>query len=158
MKQLLMMILAASCLISCTSTPSSNLGSFSEAIGKNWKLSEVQIDSVPFRKIVLYNRNELKKEKIENIYTINFGADNTVSGVGAPNRYSGPYTQGDEQSLEIGLLRSTLMAAIVQPEKLQENVYYNYLNKVYKWESKSGTLILHSKNEAGNDVRLIFGL
>jgi len=156
MKQMLMFILAAVCLMGCTSAPNTNLGSFSDAIGKDWKLSEVQIDSIPFQRIVLYDRNELRRERIENIYTINFGTNDMVSGVGAPNRYSGPYKQGEEQSIEIGLLRSTLMASIVQPEKLQENVYYGYLHKAYKWEFKAGAFILHCKNEANQEVRLIF--
>jgi len=99
----------------------------------------------------------MKKNKVESVYTLNFSAD-TVSGTGAPNKYSAPYTRGEEKSLKIDVIRSTQMAPIIQPEKLQEFDFYAYMQKIESWSIDSGKLILHSKIEDGSAVRLIFAL
>jgi len=155
MKKIIFSLIIAVLFLSCIST-GKDVTNFSDAIGKEWKLLAVYVDSTPFGRRVVYDRNDLKKEKIGNVYTLTFSAD-TVSGMGAPNRYSAPYTRGDEQALEIGLIRATLMAPIVQPEKLQEHVYFGYLQSVKEWKIVSGKLELHSKTESGADVRLVFG-
>jgi len=154
MKKQILFLLIVALLIGCKSTGGS-ISSFKDVTGKDWKLIEVQVDTTPFNRIVLYDRNDLKKHKVGNVYTMNFSSD-TVSGTGAPNKYSAPYTSGDNKTLTISLIRSTQMAPIVQPEKLQEFDFYNYMQKVESWTSEGGKLILNSKTENGNSVRLIF--
>jgi len=142
-------------IMGCRTTTTGS--SFSNVTGKEWKLIEVQVDSTPFNRIVLYDRNDLKKNNIGSVYTMNFNAE-MVSGTGAPNKYSAPYTLGENNALKIEVIKSTLMAPITQPEKLQEQVFYNYMQNVEQWSVENNQLILHSKSEDGNTVKLIFVL
>ncbi|MCL1969828.1 MAG: META domain-containing protein [Bacteroidetes bacterium] len=146
-KQILLVLLFMALIMSCKSTGGATVSSFSDVLGKEWKLIEVQIDSTPINKIVLNNTG--------NVYTTNFNAE-MVSGTGAPNKYSAPYTLGEMNSLKIGLIRSTLMASLIQQDKLQEHDFYTYMQNVVKWSMDNGKLVLHSKVENGNTVRLIF--
>jgi len=148
-KQILLVLLIMALIISCKSTGGSTVSSFSEVLGKEWKLIEIQIDSTPINKIALNNTG--------NVYTTNFNTE-MVSGTGAPNKYSAPYTLGENNSLKIGLIRSTLMAPLIQQDKLQEHDFYIYMQKVENWSMDDGKLVLHSKAENGNTVRLIFVL
>jgi heat shock protein HslJ len=154
-RQILLVLLVIALVMSCKTTVTGS--SFSSVTGKEWKLIEVQIDSTPFSRIVLYDRNDLKKNNIGSIYTMNFNAEQ-VSGTGAPNKYSAPYTLGEGTDVKIEVIKSTLMAPIIQPEKLQEQVFYAYMQNVEQWSLDNGKLILHSKAENGNTVRLIFVL
>jgi len=153
-KQILLFLLGIAMIMSCTSKPKT-VSSFSSVMGKDWKLIEVDVYGRPFERIALYDRNELKKHKTGNVYTMNFN-DKMVSGTGAPNKYSAPYTLGDGNALKIEAIVSTLMAPIVQPEKLQEQVFYNYMQKVEQWSMEDGNLVLQSKADNGNIVKLIF--
>jgi heat shock protein HslJ len=155
MKRKILILLIIALIISCKSTGS--VSSFSGVTGKDWKLIEVQIDSTPFNRIVLYDRNDLKKHNVGNVYTVKFDAE-IVSGTGAPNKYSAPYTQGEDDSLKIMVMRSTQMAPIVQPEKLQEYDFYVFMQNVEQWSVDNGKLVLHSKTENGITLRLIFVL
>jgi heat shock protein HslJ len=155
MKKQILFLLVVALLMSCKSTGGS-ISSFKDVIGKELKLVEVQIDSTPFERIVIYDREDLKKHK-HDVYTLTFSSD-MVSGTAAPNKYSAPYTAGDNNTLTISLMRSTLMAPIIQPEKLQEFDFFNYMQKVGSWSSEKGNLILHSKTDSGIAVRLIFAL
>jgi heat shock protein HslJ len=154
-KQIFLLIAVVVLIVSCTSTTASSISSFSSITGKEWKLIEVQIDNISFNRIALYDRNDLKKNNVGNIYTMVFDAE-MVSGTGAPNKYSAPYTLEEDDSLKILVIRSTLMAPIVQPEKLQEHDFYLYMQNVEKWSTDNNKLILHSKTESGSSVRLIF--
>jgi len=146
-KQILLILFFMALIMSCNSTGGATVSSFSEVLGKEWKLVEIQIDSTPTNKIVLNNTGS--------VYTTNFNAE-MVSGTGAPNKYSAPYTLGEINSLKIGLIRSTLMAPIIQQDKLQEHDFYTYMQNVEKWNMDNGKLVLYSKVENGNTVRLIF--
>jgi len=153
-KQILLFLGVIVLVMSCNTTPK-NVSSFSGVMGKEWKLIEVQLDGTPFNRIVLYDRNDLKKNNVGGVYTMNFNAE-MVSGTGAPNKYTAPYTLGDGNALKIDVIKSTLMAPIVQPEKLQEQAFYNYMQNVESWSSDNGKLVLQSKAENGNVVKLIF--
>ena len=153
-KQILLFLGVIVLAMSCVTTPK-NVSSFSGVMGKDWKLIEVQLDGTPFNRIVLYDRNDLKKNNVGGVYTMNFNAE-MVSGTGAPNKYTAPYTLGDGNALKIDVIKSTLMAPIVQPEKLQEQAFYNYMQNVESWSSDNGKLVLQSKAENGNVVKLIF--
>jgi hypothetical protein len=153
-RQILLFLLVIGVIMSCNTTPKP-VSSFSGVMGKEWKLIEVQLEGHPFNRIVLYDRNELKKHNVGGVYTMTFNGE-VVSGTGAPNKYSAPYKLGDGDSLTIQEMRSTLMAPIVQPEKLQEQAFYTYMKNVEKWSVDNGKLILHSKAENGNVIKLIF--
>jgi hypothetical protein len=153
-KQILLILGVIVLVMSCKTTPK-NVSSFSGVMGKDWKLIEVQLDGTPFNRIVLYDRNDLKKNNVGGVYTMNFNAE-MVSGTGAPNKYTAPYTLGDGNALKIDVIKSTLMAPIVQPEKLQEQAFYNYMQKVESWSMDNGKLVLQSKADNGNVIKLIF--
>jgi len=155
MKKQILFLLAVALLMGCKTTGGS-ISSFADVIGKELKLVEVQIDSTPFNRIVIYDREDLKKHK-HDVYTLTFTND-TISGTAAPNKYSAPYTRGENNTLTINVMRSTQMAPLIQPEKLQEYDFYNYMQRVERWSVSKGNLILHSKNENGITARLIFAL
>jgi len=141
-------------LVSCAS--GANTPKFSDVSGKNWKLIEVYIDGMFDREIIL-DRDVLSQEGNTELYTLNFDVQ-MVSGLGAPNRYSAPFTVGDSQSVNIMPMRSTMMAAIFAPERLPEHQFFGFLQNAYKWEIDNGNLILLSRTEEHNNVRMVFGL
>ena len=89
------------------------------------------------------------------VYTISFG-ENRLSGMGAPNRYNGPYTAGANRSLSIGSIASTMMAAFREPDGLTESEYFNYLSNVTRWDLNEGKLELYSSNSDGTEAVLVF--
>jgi len=156
MNKILTVVVLAVVLAGCSSLDTS---SFSSVTGKEWKLIEVRIDS-PIRREILFDRSALSKENAGTFFTLKFDNDH-VSGVAAPNRYNGPYTLGEEEkSITISTLRTTMMAATIDPTKyvfrLKEHDYYQYIHNVYKWDLVNGRLILHSRNEAGQEVHMLF--
>jgi len=161
---LFLLVLVAAFVIGCagnkgagnTGNTGAPLTGFSDVTGKEWKLLEVHVDSTPFRRIVLYDRDDLKREEMPSVYTLSFSADQ-ISGMGAPNRYTAPYRRNG-QTITIQLIRSTLMAPLVQPEKLQEHVFFGYLQNAYEWKIAGRNLEILSKTEDGSEVRLVFGL
>ena len=169
MKRLFVLLAAALvCFAGCGSdgsksgnSSSNNSGakvtSFAEAIGKEWKLVEVNVRIDPFHKKVIYDRDHLRKEKIEKTYTLTLTAS-SISGTAAPNTYSAPFRRGQGQAVEILEIRSTKMAPIVQPEKLQEITYFGYLQNVYEWHINHNKLEFTSKTDANHQVRLVFEL
>jgi len=164
MKKALVMLMAAVvvCFISCSSTNNNSnssvkVTSFADAIGKEWKLIEVYAQIDPFHKKVIYDREHLRKEKIEKTYTLNLTASG-ISGTAAPNTYSAPYGRGQGQELTIQQIRSTQMPPIVQPEKLQEFTYFGYLQNIYEWHIKNNKLEFSSKTDEDHQVRLVFEL
>ena len=120
--------------------------------GNEWKLIEVFIDGTNIN----FSRNTLPEE-LKNFFTVNFDAQN-VSGVGAPNRYSAPYTLGDNQTINIMLMRSTMMATFLESENLTEHDFFRYMQNAHNWELINNKLELFSRTETGGDVRLVFSL
>lgn len=166
-KYLITFVLIAVFIIGCKSTDTTQgagsasrtvaIKDFQDAMGKELKLLAAHIDSTPFNRSILYNRDELAKEGMPNVYTLTIASD-TVSGVGAPNRYSAPFSRGSDQAITIGLMRSTQMAPLVQPEKLQEHDFYLYMQNANEWRIVNGNLEIVSKDDKGSPVRLVFGL
>jgi len=152
-RKIFLFLLVVAMIMNCKTTKP--VSSFTDVIGKEWKLIEIQLDGTPFNRIVLYDRNDLKKNNVASVYTMSFNTE-MVSGTGAPNKYSAPYTLGDGNSLKIAVMRSTLMAPLVQPEKLQEQTFYNYMQNVEQWSVEDDKLILQSKADNGNVVKLVF--
>jgi len=120
----------------------------SEIQGKDWSLSEVRSSSGTVR-------IDRSKPDTAGIYSLKFASD-SLNGTGAPNLYSGPYTSGDNNSLSIGMVRSTLMASIFENADLREHEYFNYLHNVNRWDLKDGKLELYTTGENGSPVVLVF--
>jgi len=138
---------------SCSSTPK-----FSAAMGKDWKLIDVQISGDPFSRRIRYDRDKLKAEGIDDIFILKFNST-SLNGVGARNTYSAPYTIGENLSIEVQDLNISTYEPIVRPEKLQEQEYFVYVKNIAKWTiNKEKKLVLTSKAEDGNTVRLTFTL
>jgi heat shock protein HslJ len=130
---------------------------FKDVEGKEWMLSEF----VSAGKTVRMDRQKLELDNFGGVYTIQFqenGSEGRVSGMGAPNRYFGPYTAGANRSLSIGNMASTMMATFREPDGLRENEYFNYLSKVTRWDIRNGKLELYSSAASGAETVLIFGL
>jgi len=147
-RQYLLLILVFAVIISCSSTPN-----FSDVAGKDWKLIEVNVND----RVILFDRDTLNNEDAGNIYTFNFDAQN-ISGTGAPNIYSGPYTLGDNQAISLSPVSSTMMAPLKQPEKLREYDFFVYLQNAYKWNLVDKKLELYSKTDDDAEVRMVFSL
>jgi len=151
-RNIVLFILITACFISCGSTPR-----FSSVTKKEWKLVKVFVEETPVNRTITYDRGDLKKENIDNIFTITFSSD-SISGTGAPNRYSASYSTGSNQAITIRSIRSTTNAALVQPEKLQEQTFYVYLQNASKWNVVDKNLEIVSKTEDGKPVKMVFGL
>jgi heat shock protein HslJ len=145
-KQLAVFLSMACVIFGCASSPQ-----FSDVKDKDWVLVEIQNKS---GNIVL-DRNKLKEEGVENIFTIRFDAER-VNGVGAPNHYSAPYTVADKQAITIKPMISTLMAPLRELEELKEHEFFGYLHNVTKWNLSKGNLELYSRGEDGAEAVLVF--
>jgi len=122
-----------------------------DAQGKEWVLSEIKSQG----KTVTIDRKKLEAGNMGGAFTINFEEDR-VSGMGAPNRYFGPYTVDSKNVLSIGNLASTMMAAFFEPEELKEHEFFDYVSKASLIKIKSGKLELYSVNSAGAKTVLVF--
>ncbi|MCL2185835.1 MAG: META domain-containing protein [Treponema sp.] len=159
--KILMSLILTACLMGCVSTPAAapnpvNMNNFADGAGKDWKLLEISIESA-FNREIVFDRKTLVKEGSGEIFTMKFDAE-MISGVAAPNRYSGPYTLGENRAITLTApMRSTLMASLFQPEKLPEHEFFGYMQNIYEWRPANGNLEFLSKTENGREVRIIFG-
>ena len=119
--------------------------------GKEWKLIGVRINNSDTG----FNRDTLSREEFAQFFTVHFDAD-IASGTGAPNRYSAPYTLGDNQSISIMMMRSTMMASFFQPDNLTEHDFFTYMQNSYEWKLVNNNLELRSKTADGGAVLLVF--
>jgi len=103
-----------------------------------------------------FNRNTLPEE-LRNFFTLNFDGE-IVSGTGAPNRYTAPYTVGENQTISIMIMRSTLMASFFQPENITEHEFFTYMQNTHEWKLLNNNMELYSKTENGSEVRMVFSL
>ena len=124
---------------------------FNVVTGSDWKLDEVLING----RRSAYSRSAINREGFGDAFTLNFN-NGTLHGKGAPNTYSAPYTLVEGNGINIAIMRSTLMAAIQEPESLREHDYYNYLQHSYKWNIVNNKLELYSKIDSGSEIVLIF--
>jgi len=126
---------------------------FNDVIGKEWVLTEIRRAG----NTIQIDRAQLEAKNIGGFFTISF-EENRVSGIGAPNRYFGPFTLGRGQELNFGNLASTLMAAFIEAEELKEHEYFAYLNNVNRWNLRDGKLELYSLSNGGAETVLVFSL
>jgi heat shock protein HslJ len=152
-------ILPAIVFVSCAGTASvrGSGAEFKDVQGKEWTLLEIKSQG----KTVRIDRKKLEAGFSGGAFTINFeegssGNEGRTSGVGAPNRYFGPYTVDSNNALSIGNLASTMMAALFEPEELKENEFLAYLSNVKRWNLRSKKLELYSANSAGAETVLVF--
>ena len=137
-------------VISCASGPK-----FSDITGQEWKLTDVLFNG----KSINFDRGVLVSEGFGEIFTLNFDAER-LSGVGAPNRYTAPYTLGKDKdrTMSVQMVAGTMMAPIRQPEKLKEHDFFQYIQNAYKWNLVNLKLELLSKSQDGAEVTLVFTL
>jgi heat shock protein HslJ len=145
----LMLVLAGTVFwAACGSTPR-----FSDVRDREWKL--IAVRTMP--EDIKFDRKRLIDEGFGDIFTIQFSADQ-VSGMGAPNRYFGPFEIGKDQAMSIRNVAATLMAPIREPEKLKERDFFTYLGNVYHWTISQGNLELSTKGENGAEAVMVFVL
>jgi len=153
-RQFFLFTLMAALIMSCVSTNAQTSGnnevSSASIQGNEWKLIEVYVGGRNTR----FNRNTLPADA-GNSFTLNFDAQN-ISGVGVPNRYSAPYTLGNNQTISVMLMRSTMMASFFQPENLTEHDFFTYMQNAHSWRLVNNNLELLSKAATGSEVRLVF--
>jgi heat shock protein HslJ len=150
----LLVLLAAAVLVSsCTggAKAKSSGAVFKDVQGREWILAEVKDASGTIR----LDRQQLEASGLQGAYTLTFGEER-LSGLGAPNRYFGPYTAGEAQALTIGNIAGTLMMGLTEVPGLSEHDYFAYLNKVTRWDIRGGALELYTSDEAGAERILIF--
>ncbi|MDR1420579.1 MAG: META domain-containing protein [Treponema sp.] len=128
---------------------------FSDLLGKEWRLIEIRTESSS----IIFDRNRLVAEGFGEIFTLNFDAER-ISGTGAPNRYFAPYEPGTDKDRTISVkpLAGTLMAPIVEPEKLKEQEFFDCLQNAYKWNINKGNLELSTKGPDGREAVMVFTL
>jgi len=119
-------------------------------INIQWNLIEVYIDGNDTQ-----YRRAYQPTVQNDLFILTFDGKN-VSGTGAPNRFSAPYTMGEDQSLSILPVRSTRMAAIFEPENLSEHDFFTYVQNTSKWRMVNGNLELLSITSYDLPVRMVF--
>ena len=148
-------------LSSCASSPPPSDGEvniplisssldFSLIEEREWILHEIQRP----REVILMNRESLDLEGYGDVFTIYFSFDR-VSGRGAPNSYSGPYTAGSGMTIDIGLLLTTMIAPLRVREGITEHEYFALLYASTRWDLIDGRLILYS-TENNAEAVLVF--
>jgi len=128
---------------------------FGDVEGREWVLMGLRrgADNIQM------DREHLAEYGFGEIFTIKF-EDGRVSGMGAPNRFFGPYTVGGNRALRIGsengALATTMMMPLVEPDVLREHEYFMYLSRVIRWDLRGGRLELYTSSAAGIETVLVF--
>jgi heat shock protein HslJ len=150
-------------LAACAGTPDKNVSetaaqgaagpetAFDEVKGKTWILAELRTPEG----VNKLDREALEADNTGDFFTLSFEADR-LNGKGAPNRYNGPYTVGEDSTLSIGNVASTMMAALKELDFLKEREYFTLLARVSRWSLDAGNFLLYSQNETGGEVILVF--
>jgi len=123
----------------------------SDVAGVDWVLTEVQVNGEKTG----FNRSKLTGEASAKFFTLRFDGDQ-IGGIAAPNRYFGPYTSEENNTLKIGILVSTKMALLQEPEGLNEHEYNNVLQNVSRWKIAGDYLELYSTGNDGTETTLVF--
>jgi len=166
MKKILIMVLLATVVLTCAcaagirdgagtgtskgSGTGGTMSTISDITKHEWKLTEVHIGGQDTQ----FTRSSLPNE-LRDCFTIKFDGQ-MVSGTGAPNIYSAPYSTGDNQSIGIMMMRSTLMASIFESENLKEHDFFTYVKNSHTWRTIGEQMELLSKTTDNREVRLVF--
>ena len=124
---------------------------FGDVEGIEWVLSEVKTGGIT----VKIDRQKLETDGMGGFFTISF-QEGRLNGIGAPNRYFGPYTAAANRTLIVGNVASTMMLAFKEPDELKESEYFDYLSKIKRWDLWEGKLELYSVNNNEDLTILIF--
>jgi heat shock protein HslJ len=151
-KKIVFFLAAAMMISACSGGPAVRSGiSFADVQDKDWVLTELKTASGT----ILIDRQKMEAINLGSAYTLRFDPER-LTGTGAPNRFTGPYTAGKGRSLSIGPAAATLMMSLVQPEGLTEREFFDYLAKVTSWDLLEGRLELNSSSESGGAAVLVF--
>ena len=124
-----------------------NYTAFSEVRGRRWNLTEVKNMSASI--------NIDRANAPIDMYTIKFESAHLI-GSGAVNFYSASYVARNNHTLSIirfGRIRSD---TLYEMENFTEREYFRHLQRVNRWDFRGGKLELHTYDEYGARVVLIF--
>jgi heat shock protein HslJ len=128
-------------------------GNAAELKGTEWLLQEFSADE----QTVKMDRAALTADNFDGVFSLSFG--DVASGMGAPNRFTGPYTAGNDGAMSIGgeakALAATRMAAFREPPGLNEDQYFKYLTGATGWTIREEKLVIYSAS-GENEVVLTF--
>jgi len=119
--------------------------------GKEWKLSELRLTD----RTIALDRAKLNADGAGDIFTLAVEG-NRISGKAAPNRYNTVYQAGENNTLTLSPVVSTLMAASFDPERIQEHEYYQYLSKVKSWRLNQNRLELNTTDASNKEAVLVY--
>jgi heat shock protein HslJ len=122
---------------------------FNEVQGRNWNLTEVKNKSVTIN-------IDRTKAPID-IYTIKFESTH-LTGSGAVNFYSASYAARGNHMLSIAGFARVRDDTLYETENFTEYEYFRHLQRVTRWDLHNGKLELHTYDEYGARVSLIFSL
>jgi heat shock protein HslJ len=120
---------------------------FSKIHRIDWNLAEVKSET----STVIIDRTKAQRE----IYSIRF-REGRIRGRGADNIYSAPYSLGVNNSLSIQKIACTYMVPIFEMENFRETEFFQYLERVNRWEFHDWKMKLHTQDENGMEVILEF--
>ena len=148
MKMIFPLLLVAALASACSTAPN-----ITDVTGKEWKLIEVYVDG----RDTLFRRTGLPVGLAEEFFTLKIDLQN-ISGRGAPNLYSAPYTLGDRQAISVRPARATLMASFYENEYLKEHDFFTYVQNANEWKLVNKNLEFSSRTQDNKGVRLVFSL
>lgn len=119
--------------------------------GRVWQLSKVSDADGK----IIYDYSKLPRENFDDIYTLQFETER-VMGKASPNRYNGPYTLGEGNTLSFTHFASTLMMDIRIPGGLSEYDYFQLLEKVSSWKYAKNQLTLFTADAKGRKVTMVY--
>jgi heat shock protein HslJ len=112
-------------------------------MNRTWLLSSLTING----KKTPFSRNELESDMTQ-WFTL-YLSDGTIYGVGAPNRFKGPYSAAPDGTMSIGASASTRMASLKSAPDLTETDFFAYLAGAVQWDFMEHSLIINSKTAKG---------
>lgn len=123
-------------LASCsTTTPDPLTPGGSQLDGTRWRLRAVYRYRLP---------DVLIDDSAVTHYTLRFGANSTVSGIGDCNQFSGTYTTGLEDTLYMTNLVSTEIGC---PDQAGEQAYFDGLSKAIAYQLDSDELLMYCASD-----------
>ena len=128
------------------------INDFSDVIGKDLKLTSVFISGMDTN----FRRSNLPAP-LSDAYTLKFD-ERIAGGMAAPNRYTAPYSLGENHAITIGQMATTMMASFIEPENLKEREFTAYMQNAYAWAEENNQFVLLSKTADNCEVRLNFSL
>ncbi|MDR0910043.1 MAG: META domain-containing protein [Spirochaetaceae bacterium] len=140
---------ALAALLLCLSFSACASSGFEAAEGKVWLLTAIE-GNLPEAAFTREDIPEGNNTRENAWFSLSFDAGK-VSGIGAPNRFNGPFATDGSKISQSGPFASTMMLALNAPETLSESTFFKLLQDASSWELGENQLIILS----GKD-KLIF--